>query len=237
LESRLQDLNEHVNSADDLPEDAEAQKWAELRAWRRMLDERLRAARRGLFDRAPWLTKRYEAELHEAELRTCRRDAKFKDLLAALAEIPKPGELFASYARIESCIGELLESRAEVGVASSRFLLDLREEVRTARAESRASLREFAAHAYTAGRLVQEMDFTFLFDSNQEMLRIGYDADRGKLEENHYDLLASEARRPSSSPWPTETRRVRSGSGWAVKSHLSAGIRPSFPGVKLCSSI
>ncbi len=42
--------------------------------------------------------------------------------------------------------------------------------------------------------LVQAMDFGFLFDARRQVFHIGYNLDAGKLEENHYDLLASEAR-------------------------------------------
>jgi hypothetical protein len=38
------------------------------------------------------------------------------------------------------------------------------------------------------------MDFSFLFDSDRELLRIGYNTQLDKLDDNYYDLLASEAR-------------------------------------------
>jgi len=40
----------------------------------------------------------------------------------------------------------------------------------------------------------QAMDFKFLFDSQRQVFHIGYNATIGKLDNNHYDLLASEAR-------------------------------------------
>ena len=42
--------------------------------------------------------------------------------------------------------------------------------------------------------LVEGMDFSFLFDQRQQVFHIGYNLEAGKLDENHYDLLASEAR-------------------------------------------
>ena len=42
--------------------------------------------------------------------------------------------------------------------------------------------------------LVQAMDFGFLFDRRQQVFHLGYNLDAGKLDDNHYDLLASEAR-------------------------------------------
>jgi cyclic beta-1,2-glucan synthetase len=42
--------------------------------------------------------------------------------------------------------------------------------------------------------LVQEMDFSFLFDSQRQVFHIGLNIDLGRLDNNYYDLLASEAR-------------------------------------------
>jgi cyclic beta-1,2-glucan synthetase len=42
--------------------------------------------------------------------------------------------------------------------------------------------------------LFDEMDFRFLYNEQRNLFRIGYNIDTGKLDENHYDLLASEAR-------------------------------------------
>lgn len=48
-----------------------------------------------------------------------------------------------------------------------------------------------------AGETFQDMDFSFLFDPQREVLRLGYHVDREELDTNHYDLLASEARTAS----------------------------------------
>ncbi|MBN1438670.1 MAG: hypothetical protein JW929_04595 [Anaerolineales bacterium] len=43
-------------------------------------------------------------------------------------------------------------------------------------------------------QLIAEMDFGFLFSARRQVLHIGYNLEAGKLDDNHYDLLASEAR-------------------------------------------
>jgi len=43
-------------------------------------------------------------------------------------------------------------------------------------------------------RYLEEMDFDFLFDAHRQLFRIGYNVTAGKLDNNYYDLLASEAR-------------------------------------------
>ncbi len=45
-----------------------------------------------------------------------------------------------------------------------------------------------------AGEMVQAMDFSFLFDPQREVFRLGYRVDAEEWDNNHYDLLASEAR-------------------------------------------
>jgi cyclic beta-1,2-glucan synthetase len=48
--------------------------------------------------------------------------------------------------------------------------------------------------AETCERLVDEMDFRFLYRRRKKALSVGYDASAGRLEPSCYDLLASEAR-------------------------------------------
>src|SRR5690606_17697203 len=48
--------------------------------------------------------------------------------------------------------------------------------------------------ARRAGRLFDGMEFGFLFDGARSVFRIGFDVDNGRLDNNAYDLLASEAR-------------------------------------------
>lgn len=58
---------------------------------------------------------------------------------------------------------------------------------------ARARLDAAARLADLADELAH-MDFCFLFDERRKLLSIGYNADDGRRDANHYDLLASEAR-------------------------------------------
>lgn len=58
-------------------------------------------------------------------------------------------------------------------------------------AEARLRLRELAQRAR---RLGLEADYRPLFDPERRLLRIGWRGDAQQLDDNHYDLLASEAR-------------------------------------------
>jgi cyclic beta-1,2-glucan synthetase len=44
---------------------------------------------------------------------------------------------------------------------------------------------------------LERMDFGFLYDKNREVFYLGYQVGSGRLDQNHYDLLASEARTAS----------------------------------------
>ena len=65
-----------------------------------------------------------------------------------------------------------------------------------ARAEDAARTSPTACRARRARRrLVDAMDFTFLYDAKRRLLHIGYRRQRtDRLDAHHYDLLASEAR-------------------------------------------
>ena len=52
----------------------------------------------------------------------------------------------------------------------------------------------FQELARRSDALFQEMDFSFLFDSQRQVFHIGYNVTNGNLDLNYYDLLASEAR-------------------------------------------
>ena len=57
-----------------------------------------------------------------------------------------------------------------------------------------AFARRLSSVAAVAGRLAEEMDFTFLLDRSRELFSIGYRLSDRTLDPGHYDLLASEAR-------------------------------------------
>jgi cyclic beta-1,2-glucan synthetase len=61
-------------------------------------------------------------------------------------------------------------------------------------ADSTALIRRLSTIAQTADRLVQAMDFGFLFDETRKFFSIGYRIADGSLDSSCYDLLASEAR-------------------------------------------
>lgn len=66
--------------------------------------------------------------------------------------------------------------------------------LREAAAAARQVLEQLTSITAQAERVIQEMDFAFLYDRQRRLFHIGYDVDAARLDGGHYDLLASEAR-------------------------------------------
>src|SRR5262249_45244116 len=139
-QSKLQDLNKHLKKAGESGDDQNAGRWAELRYWQGLLNQRVRAARRSLLDRAPWLTR-----INQAEFKTWKVDARFEDLTFALSNVPAAAGTFASYDKIDSAVGRLLECEEELETGLSQRLRDLQEEVGGARDRAQSLAYAFAA--------------------------------------------------------------------------------------------
>jgi cyclic beta-1,2-glucan glucanotransferase len=67
-------------------------------------------------------------------------------------------------------------------------------ELASAREAALSLLKGFQTLDGEAEKIFRAMDFRFLFDPQRQVFHIGYNADTGRLDSNHYDLLASEAR-------------------------------------------
>lgn len=79
-------------------------------------------------------------------------------------------------------------------LASETCLLEFQELVLLAGAKAREQLTELDDLAARTQKLVDEMDFTFLYDEDRALFSIGYNVSSARIDGSHYDLLASEAR-------------------------------------------
>jgi cyclic beta-1,2-glucan synthetase len=68
------------------------------------------------------------------------------------------------------------------------------ESMQRSSAEATSLYRRLLAIARRSEEMFEAMDFSFLFDSDRKLFSIGYRAAEGQLDDNCYDLLASEAR-------------------------------------------
>jgi len=167
----------------------ERSKSEELRYWEGLLSERMNAALQQLYRLAPWLTPALEPEL-----RVCMRDDTFTPLMAELSKVPALGELPEAYERIRERIRERLASSRPLYPKLRDVLEQLLRQLPAARAFALDLTNRLRGIASEAQRYFDDMDFSFLFDENRQMLRIGYNVDAGRGDDSYYDLLASEAR-------------------------------------------
>ncbi len=187
VEAMTRRLGEHIEWGCNRLESRSA--IAELRYWYRALSERVAAILSSFRELAPWLD-----DPIESELRLCANDSSMAELMQELSRVPAVSELLMQHDAIEQLIGARLDSDRPLHSSGSRALRDLVRALNPARAGAHALIGQLEQQAESAFALVREMDFGFLFNRKRKLLRIGYDVTAEKLEESHYDLLASEAR-------------------------------------------
>ena len=81
----------------------------------------------------------------------------------------------------------------EVKIAQA-WCTRLVEQLQVAQTAAETLIESCVTLAEAAGGLTSDMEFGFLFDAQRQLFHIGYNVDAGTLDQNHYDLLASEAR-------------------------------------------
>ncbi len=90
---------------------------------------------------------------------------------------------------------KLLLAQGGRNAVEEAFLRDrLRSLLPAAKARCQRLIADLRQLADDAARLVQQMDFRYLYDRRRKLLSIGSDAESGKVHAACYDLLASEAR-------------------------------------------
>src|ERR1700685_1850962 len=122
------------------------------------------------------------------------RDATFTPLMAELSKVPALGALPEAYERIENRLRERLANSKPLYPMLRNVLEQLLRELPAAGAAARDLASRFQEIAGLAQGYFDDMDFSFLFDENRQLLRIGYNVDADKGDQSYYDLLASEAR-------------------------------------------
>ncbi len=121
-----------------------------------------------------------------------------------LGEIPDVSR--AAEAKLESLRSLLAEQASQApdapaGMEAERktaealaWCTQLAEALQSARLAAGSLVIGYQRISQRCESIVQEMDFSFLFDRRRQVFHIGFNLDAGKLDDNHYDLLASEAR-------------------------------------------
>ena len=85
-------------------------------------------------------------------------------------------------------------SAAEEAELAQAWCARLAERLGIAHTAAGTLIARYTTLAETADRLATDMEFGFLFDAHRQLFHIGYNVEAGMLDQNYYDLLASEAR-------------------------------------------
>jgi cyclic beta-1,2-glucan synthetase len=152
----------------------------------------------------PWLLYRHNPP-------TLLRDAAegtplavaWQALLDALPVQAHPGDIVAICEKAQDKLARLdkeleaVSAPVEEIAAAQQWGRHLDKDLTLAAAAVAQLLATFRESAQELDRLVEEMDFGFLYDKQRHVFRIGYNVDAEKADPNYYDLLASEARAAS----------------------------------------
>lgn len=121
-------------------------------------------------------------------------------LVDMLSVVPQLGDLrtfcetlFTEIGKLQACLPAADESMPPLQEAH-RWCNQLKEKLETTQVQVDALLRGYQALAANAESGFQAMDFGFLFNTQRKVFHIGYNVAGDKLDDNFYDLLASEAR-------------------------------------------
>ena len=194
-----------VSIVEDSPEILNAQTLHALHLWLERLRHHLVSLRRELELLHPWIRVLSEAPvwlgLPEAGHQV--GDA-WQALVDALGPTPRLFEVVPACEMATELLCEIrtrIEDEQQADRCSDphrpqalEWCGALERALDSARAAVENLLRDYRQLSSTAEAMFDDMKFDFLFDSRRQVFHIGYNVEAGKLDDNHYDLLASEAR-------------------------------------------
>ena len=124
--------------------------------------------------------------------------AGWQSLLTALPTSPRLRELTTICTTVAACLTDLQAhlpaDDASDGQAARIWCAQFEERLAITQVQVSALLAGYQTLATRAETRFQAMDFGFLFHAQRKVFHIGYNVTTDKLDDNFYDLLASEAR-------------------------------------------
>jgi len=178
-------LDETIAACISASPDATERRLAEVHAWLERAHHHIRALSREAESFLPWLAA--VAAAPESMQNVARQLAtilpssmpmiELEDHKKRAAEVLEKAAADQSLSVVDREWLEATGGVVENGIAAQQAL--------------RADLLELALRC---DAMAYGMDFTFLYDDEARLFRIGYNVSTGQLDANHYDLLATEAR-------------------------------------------
>ncbi len=187
-------LSEFVATLEDSPESGSLQPILQAS---RQLDQHVKSIERTIQELVPWIPL---LEAPPNLLSSADFAPDLAQLRVALPYSPAISEIRAHTAQAQGVVSAVKEHiratgrRDDEATAALYWLDTLSNGMEQAREQSSIMLASYHRLAREAEQLVEDMDFRFLYNRERHVFHIGYNLDAARLDDNYYDLLASEAR-------------------------------------------
>ncbi len=158
----------------------------ELRWWVGALKHQIDSRRRDLEALTNWagLLPSIEATLGDSD-KDWARVLKLLQEVPALADVPK---------LCDNALVQLASMQDHASEALAQTAAKLTKALEQSARASADMLARLSRLSRRCDQIVEEMDFSFLFDVERKLFTIGYNVTASRADDSYYDLLASEAR-------------------------------------------
>lgn len=181
------------------PANIEPEALNELHLYLDSMHHHLQSLQQNIGFLAPWLNHIYQPPaIFDKTASLAEPLKKFRENLPA--KLPNLGNTAQVYAQTKTSLAELqahldgLQVPAQELQEATKWFRALHEELDSARLRAETLLIGYRDLAAQAIAYVNAMDFKFLYGEERQVFHIGYNVTTERLDANHYDLLASEAR-------------------------------------------
>jgi cyclic beta-1,2-glucan synthetase len=205
-EQLLLEMQTLINQISESEEAIHADIIQDLRYWSESIFNHLENTQKQIKILAPWLDtwKERPAFLDELESELLT-DAlqpwhQNRTLQTALSEIPALADRTIQSLKVygeqnnDPQLETLTKEQTEMLI---RWLRQLIQDLRQAKANVTELFDQINNLAHSIEFHLERIEFTFLYDEQREVFYLGYELESGRMDQNHYDLLASEARTAS----------------------------------------
>lgn len=165
------------------------------RLWAERVQHAIRVTLRELDAMTPWVAALAAAEGWAADLPGASPAGKaWQAVRSALSGSPSLREVGPWSAAAEAALQELKAAEGPRAPERAEWADGLLRRLASGRQAAAGLIDSFEALISGFEREIEETDFSFLFDHDRQLLHIGYNVDAERLDNNYYDLLASESR-------------------------------------------
>ncbi len=205
-EDLLSEMQSLLNNISDSAEPVSAEVLQDLRYWAESIFNHFDNIKKQVDILAPWIMRWKNRPEFLDELASDPLDAalahwrKGRTLLTPLSEVPALADntvktLKGFLSEQDGGIWEGLDQGQTDELLS--WLKGFIQDLRLAKTNVIELFDQIDGLTHSIEFHLERMEFDFLFDEQREVFYLGYQVDAGRIDQNHYDLLSSEARTAS----------------------------------------